>query len=130
MSSVHTIRLHAAWKRMVDCKAAGDAVGETVVSLPDVAIASEIADSVTYRRSFNRPTGLAQGDAIVLKCGLLPIASSIDFNGNRLDVPAEQSLNIGPHLQHHNELVVKIAADQFQAASLASASLEIIAAEV
>jgi len=107
-----------------------DPVCEGLVSLPDATIASETGASVTYRRSFNRPTGIAYGDAVVFRSGLLPIASSIDFNGKQLGIPVEPLIDITDHLHLHNELTVKIAADQFPAASLASASLEIVHAEL
>lgn len=106
-----------------------DEQSEAVVSLPDESIVSSIASFVTYRRSFNRPTGLSGGDTIELQCGLLPIAASIRFNGEMIDTPSLSSLEISDRLLPHNELVVRIAAEQFQTASLATASLHITHAD-
>jgi hypothetical protein len=102
---------------------------EVSVSLPDTSIKSSNARFVTYRRSFNSPTGLTGGDSVSLQSGLLPIAASIHFNGSLIDIPSEPSLEIGRLLLPHNELVVRIAADRFPDASQASASLEIIHAQ-
>ncbi len=96
---------------------------ETTVSLPDESIALATTDFVTYRRSFNRPTGLNDGDSVALQSGLLPIACAIRFNGDAVEIPSESSIEIGDRLLPHNELVVTIAADQFLAATLATASL-------
>jgi len=125
MPTSHTIRLHAAWKRVDDSAQASCDERELAVSLPDKSILSVNASSVVYRRAFNRPTGLADGDSISLQCGLLPIAASIRFNGNQIDVPSEASIEIGDRLLAHNELAVTIVADQFQAAALASATIQI-----
>jgi len=121
--------LHAAWKRMEDSGQATDNGREITVSLPDTSIVSVNATSVVYRRSFNRPTGLSGGDSVVLQSGLLPLAASIRFNGIPIDIPSDASIEIADRLQPHNELVVRIAADQFQAAALASASLQITHAD-
>jgi len=125
MPSSHTIRLHAAWKRVDDSGPAAGGGRELVVCLPDTSILSVNASSVVYRRAFNRPTGLADGDSICLQCGLLPIAASIRFNGNQIAIPSEASIEIGDRLLPHNELAVTIVADQFPTAAQASAVLEI-----
>jgi hypothetical protein len=129
MPTPHTIRLHAAWKRIDDGGQMPDKQTEAVVTLPDESVVSSIASFVTYRRSFNRPTGLSGGDSIKLQCGLLPIAASILFNGEMIETPSLSSLEINDRLLLHNELVVRIAAEQFQAASLATASLQITHAD-
>lgn len=126
MPSHHTIRLHAAWKRMDDSGAMTDDQHEIAVSLPDSSIISSNARFATYRRSFNRPTGLNSDDSVCLQSDLLPIAASIHFNGSPIDTPSESSIEIGRLLLPHNEVVVRIAAERFPDASLASASLEII----
>lgn len=125
MPAHHTIRLHSAWKRMDDWGPAGDQQREASVSLPDASVVSSTASFVTYRRCFNRPTGLTGGDSICLLCGLLPIAAAIRFNGSAITIPAESSIEVGDRLLPHNELVIRIAAEQFQAAAVASASLQI-----
>jgi hypothetical protein len=130
MSSSHTIRLHAAWKRIDDSGQAAPGDGrELLVSLPDTSILSVNASAVVYRRAFHRPTGLAAGDSICLQSGLLPIAASIRFNGNQIDIPTQASIEIGASLLSHNELAVTIVADQFHAAARASAVLEIRSAD-
>lgn len=100
----------------------GDAV---TVSLPDVSVLSVDGPSIVYRRNFNRPTGLAAGDSVVVNSGLLPLATLIRLNGIAVDVPREPSIDITDHLQPHNELTLTIPAENFQAASTASAALEI-----
>ena len=100
--------------------------GEVTVCLPDASIVSVKATAVVYRRAFNRPTGLAVGDSVSLQCEFLPIAASICFNGSQVDVPSDSYIEIGDRLLAHNELVVRIGANHFQAASLATASLRIV----
>ncbi len=102
---------------------------ESTVSLPDASVVSVTTSHVTYRRAFNRPTGVTGGDSISVQSGLLPIATSIHFNGVQIAIPSEASIEIGDRLLPHNELVVRIAAERFQAASLASASLQIFHAK-
>ncbi|TVP99056.1 MAG: hypothetical protein EA381_10845 [Planctomycetaceae bacterium] len=140
MHRTHRIRLHAAWKRAAcdsadDVKAAvgdtcdpalsGDAATESV-SLPDGSLADCSDRFVTYSRRFNRPSGLEESTAVWLVSGLLGLADDVRLNGVPLAPSADaERVEIRTHLLPHNELRVKVARDQFAAASRATAYLEI-----
>lgn len=132
MPADHKIRLHAAWKRIdraVDPDGDFEASGTQAVSLPDTTLVASAVRQVTFQRRFNCPTGLSTGDTVVLHCGLLTAAADIVFNGVPIPVPTSPMLDITKHLLPHNELRVIIDAEQFQAASQASAALEITHAD-
>jgi len=141
MNVRHTIRLHAAWKRMVRNDADGPeatsgadavdtpqgALGEPMaVTLPDSFLADCQAGRVTMSRRFNRPTGLDDRSAVVLDCGLLLCADWAALNGETLAVSEDGTADITDRLRPHNELEVAIPKAQFLAASSASARLLIV----
>jgi len=128
MNVRHTIRLHAAWKRVMVGLDGGDTLegclGEPMtVTLPDSFLAGCQADAVTMSRRFNRPTGLEDGSAVVLDCGLLPCAESAALNGTPLRANEGGTVDVTDSLRPHNELEVTISKARFAAASVASARL-------
>lgn len=125
MTAHHTIRLHAAWKRMVDSGDSSSVAEVTVVSLPDVALRTTSGLAVTYRRTFNRPTGLSSTDSVSFLSDLLPIADSIWFNDHQVAIPSQPILELGDRLRAHNELVLRIPGDRFGQAADATATLRI-----
>jgi hypothetical protein len=141
MNVRHTIRLHAAWKRVVGgdgygaeavdgaeiVDMPGGALGEpTAVTLPDSFLADCPAGRVTMSRRFNRPTGLDGSSSVVLDCGLLLCADSVAFNGQPLAASEDGTVDITDRLCPHNELEVTIPKVHFLNASLASARLLIV----
>jgi len=125
MTACHTIRLHAAWKRMVpECE--GPAAGSVTVSLPDASLLECDASSVTYRRSFNRPTGITVGTVVLLASDLLPLGRPARLNGQTLPSLDSRQVEITALLLAHNELEIVLQRDDYRAASQAWASLQII----
>jgi hypothetical protein len=132
MAADHTIRLHAAWKRIDHAADSNDELGTgsvKTVSLPDLSLNDVSVKQVTFQRRFNRPTGLSDSDKVAIHCGLLTAAAEIAFNDVAISVPTQPMLDISRLLMPHNELRVLIAAEQFQVASRASAALEITRAD-
>jgi len=125
MPDIHTIRLHAAWKRMDECGHSSSSSQENAVSLPDVSLADCTANAVTYRRRFNRPTGLSDSVLVHLHSPLLPLATAIHLNGKSLSVPLESFIDLSTHLEAHNLIEIVIAKPQFERAAAASATIEI-----
>jgi hypothetical protein len=122
MTSPHTIRLHAAWKRMVIGGRSGSDVA-TNVSLPDRSLLNCDAVGVIYRRHFNRPTGLSDQTTVLLDCGLLPLSRSANLNGQPLIMPSVGLPDIASMLRPHNELEIEVASDRYAEAATASAAL-------
>lgn len=108
----------------------GEPGPELMVSLPDQSLLACDAASVTYRRHFNRPTGLSPQTAVVLICGLIPLADRAELNGHVLSAPfaGEMAIDITQLLLPHNQLAVEICCDRYGDAASASARLEIIEA--
>lgn len=139
MNVRHTIRLHAAWKRvMVGLDGEGSLEGSLegtlegtpgeamTVALPDSFLAGCQADSVMMSRRFNRPTGLEDGSAVLLDCGLLLCAETAALNGAPLEANEGGAVDVTDRLRPHNELEVTISKARFAAASVASARLLIV----
>lgn len=123
MTACHTIRLHAAWKRVVP--AGWGAAEQTVaVSLPDAELPRCTAASVTYHRGFNRPTGLAPQTVVHLDCGLLALASDVQLNGQPLP-PGNPVVEVTSLLQPHNVLEIVVPRKHFKPAAGATAMLRI-----
>ncbi len=96
------------------------------VSLPDQTLIHCDAASITYRRSFNRPSGINQQTAVLLDCGLLPLATTARLNGQPIVIPEAGFPQIRSLLRPHNELEIVLSSDCYAEASLASAKLEIV----
>lgn len=96
------------------------------VSLPDASLAQCDAAEVTYRRNFNRPTGLESGSCVWLNSALLPLARSVELNGHSLTPLDSDRVEITSLLRPHNELLVSLQREAYLAASQAAASLQII----
>ncbi len=104
----------------------GAAMESIRVSLPDAGLANCEAPELTYRRSFNLPTGLESHSVVLLLSELLPLAQSVLLNGQLLPPDQAGQVEITPLLQPHNELLVTLQRDAYLAASRATASLRII----
>lgn len=102
----------------------GSAEQTVAVSLPDAELARCTAGSVTYRRRFNRPTGLVPQTIVRLECGLLTLASRVQLNGQPLAV-SDSAVDITPLLQPHNALEIVVPSEHFEPASRATAMLRI-----
>jgi hypothetical protein len=128
MTDIHTIRLHAAWKRMDECGSPTSIPEQCSVSLPDTSLLGCEAPTVTYQRRFNRPSGLSETATVHLHCGLLPLATEIRFNGELQAVPSAPLIDLSNSLKPHNVIEMVIEKSRFGPAATASAKLEIAAA--
>ena len=108
---VHTIRLRRPWLRSV-----GDQEPPTKVDVPDADLSAERCDSfVTYRRAFNRPSGLEPNDRVWLSiakytdCSIRVLLNDVSiFQG---DTPQPLRIDITPHLGNTNQLVIQRTAE-------------------
>jgi len=125
MTDIHTIRLHAAWKRMDECDHASPDNQERSVSLPDASLADCAASMATYQRRFNRPTGLNDSVSVHLHSSLLSLATAIKLNGESLGAPFDPFIDLSTRLEAHNLIEIVIAKPQFKHAATASARIEI-----
>lgn len=108
LSQMHTIRLKRPWlrERQVD----GQESSAQRVDAPDDSPLLDGVGVTTYRRKFNRPTGLDQGDEVFLSIESWT-GGSMEVRLNGEELPAVGSaINVGVMslLQPHNELVVRI----------------------
>jgi hypothetical protein len=137
MNRSHRIRLHAAWKRLsgsdaIDSQVAPEghspaaeqaeaAEQASSVSLPDASLCDCVAPWVTYRRNFNRPTGIGPNDRVWLGCSLFASATRGVLNGRDFNLPPSgQPLEVTDMLRPHNELRVVIPRESFASASTAA----------
>ncbi len=104
----------------------GAAAGSVTVSLPDASLLECNAPSVTYRRSFNRPTGITVGTVVLLASDLLPLGRPVRLNGQTLANLDSGQVEITALLLAHNELEIVLQRDDYLPASQAAASLQII----
>lgn len=116
---MHTIRLRRPWSRQLD----GQPTADKVDVPDDRPVPVSAGRRVTYRRSFNRPTGLAADDRVWL--AIDPCAASaieILINGISIHQSAADQpirVDITRHLEPANQLVLQLAGDPAGQAHLA-----------
>ena len=108
---MHTIRLRRPWLRSI-----GDQELPTKVDVPDADRSADGGDSfVTYRRAFNRPSGLGPDDRVWLAiarfgdCSIRVLLNDTSiFHG---DAPQPLRIDVTRHLDHTNQLTIQLTAE-------------------
>ncbi|QDV46985.1 hypothetical protein Enr13x_68940 [Stieleria neptunia] len=123
---MHTIRLRRPWLRSIDPQSPPDKV-----DVPDTApLAATGGDRVTYRRAFNRPTGLTPTDGVWLSISHYA-ADAIEVRINDTLISRSTAgepirVNITADLQTSNQLAITLKSSESSPAALDGAvTLEI-----
>ncbi len=104
---MHTIRLRGPWQ-----KVEGSDSTATRVTVPETQHGDGLGESATYKRNFNRPTGLTGQDRVSITIsdweGKL---EQIAINDNVIEHDDKRPLRaeITPHLELHNVLAITLA---------------------
>jgi hypothetical protein len=95
MRDVHTIRLRGRWQ------------------------AESIGESIVYRRSFHQPTGLEDGEQVVLAVSMPSSSVRVALNGQLLGnvVESPQRFDVTDSLQPFNLLEINVKQPQVDALS-------------
>ena len=105
---MHTIRLRRPWKRFIDHSGDPDNV-----DVPDqTPLSAQPGTTLTYRRAFNRPTGLSPSDKVWLSV-VQKAASSIQIVFNESIVFESETsnpirVNISDQLQPSNQIAIRL----------------------
>lgn len=104
---MHTIRLRRPWLRSVEGQ-----TGSGKVDVPDVRSVPGAGKPVTYRRSFNQPTGLESHERVDLVIDRFSGASiCVSLNGERIDAGDATfplRIDVTARLEHSNRLEVQL----------------------